>query len=121
MFAVNSLISFLISELFLNIRRKWHLTDFIQNSIDIGITIKFNNSVAIIKNVNNLALKLSLAKNKFRSYFCFFARLAKTFPNKCFLLFQKQKFNYSSGFFFNTEYSCRNDSCIIKNQAIAGI
>ena len=115
---INCLIAFFVFQLFVNIRRKRHLSHFFQCSIKVTLTGKLHNSIAVRFHFNDFTNQSATAKWELYTDFCFFSGTADDFPKLIPFLFQQQEFDKGAIIYFLSVQTCRKNAGIIHYQQI---
>ena len=120
-FGIDSLVALVIFQIRLDIVRKRHLPDSVENFIEIPVVSEFCKTVAIIDYINDFRFQFPSAERKACSRFCAAPRPSQDFPCVAFLMIQEKKLYFCSGSFLDSVKPRRQNTRIIQNEAVVRI
>ena len=118
-FRIYCLVTVFIRKLFRDIRRKRHLSQFIQDFKNMARIRELNQAVSAFEHVQNLTAESALTNGYHRARPQFFAGADQRFPHVAPAVFQQQDFNRRAGILLYAEQAGRNYLGIVQNQAVA--
>ena len=115
---VNRLVTLLVFQFFVDVRRKRHLSDFFQCSVKVSLAGKLHDAVSVRLYFYHFADQSSAAKGKLHADLCFFSGTANDFPELLPFLLQEQKFNKGTVIYFLSIQTCRQNTGVIHDKQI---
>ena len=116
---IDRLVALLILELCGDIGGERHLTDLVEGGIDVFLTLQFNDSVAVVYDVDDLGFEQPVAENELRADLRFLTGLDQRFPAIAAELLQQQEFDLRAGILLDAVDTRGDHAGVVDDQTIA--
>ena len=121
MLCVYGLIAVFILQLVRDIRRKWHLSQLIQDFFKNPLIFESDQTVSFFYHPDHFRFQKPVSKNQTCSRFHLSSRLHQCFPDIILFPFQKKYFHLCTGSFLLSDQTRRNNLCIIDHKAVSRV